>query len=54
MNYLEEQDKISLDYIKWLIEFMKDKEYFSDDEWDYSSEKLNEFDQEKVNQLHFF
>lgn len=53
MNYLEEQDKISLDYIKWLIEFMKDKEYFSDDEWDYSSEKLNEFDQEKVNQLHF-
>lgn len=42
------------DYIKWLIDFTKDKEVFSDDDWDYSNEKLSDADQEKVNDLSLF
>ena len=44
----------STDYIKWLIAFTKDKEVFFDDEWDYSSEKLSNANQEKVDDLALF
>ena len=42
------------DYIKWLIDFTKDKEVFFDSDWDYSDEKLPENDQEKVYYLSLF
>lgn len=41
----------NFDYIKWLIEFTKYNEEFSDDDWDYSSEKLDDATKEKVNNL---
>ena len=44
----------NLDYINWLIEFTKDKEGFSDNDWIYSSEKLDDFNQEKVYDLQLF
>ena len=42
------------EYIDWLIEFTNDKEGFSDDEWIYSSEKLDDATEEKVNDLQLF
>ena len=42
------------DYIEWLIEFTKDKEGFSDDDWIYSSEKLDDVAKEKVDDLQLF
>lgn len=44
----------SKDYVLWLINFMKDKNIFSDDEWDYSCENLNDIDQKMVNVLSVF
>ena len=42
------------DYIEWLIEFTKDKEGFSDDDWIYSSEKLDDVAKGKVDDLQLF
>ncbi len=42
------------DYIEWLIDFTKDRESFADSDWDYSSEKLNDIDQNNVNNLSLF
>lgn len=44
----------SLDYINWLTEFTKDNKGFSDYDWLYSSEKLDDADQEKVDDLQLF
>lgn len=44
----------SMDYIKWLVNFTKDKECFYDDNWDYSAEKLSDNDQKNVNNLSLF
>ena len=44
----------NMDYIKWLIDFTKDKNGFSDDDWLYSSEKLDDVTQEKVDNLQLF
>ena len=41
-------------YIEWLIEFTEDKEGFSDDDWNYAIEKLDDATQEKVNDLQLF
>ena len=41
----------SIDYIKWLIDFTKDKEGFTDNDWDYAPIKLSKNDQEKVDDL---
>ena len=41
------------DYIKWLIEFTNNKG-FSDEDWLYSSEKLDDVNQEKVDDLQLF
>ena len=40
------------DYINWLNDFSKDKNRFSDDDWLYFPEKLNESDREKVGKLY--
>ena len=41
----------NIDYIKWLIDFTKDKKGFSDTDWLYSSEELSDTDQENVDNL---
>jgi hypothetical protein len=42
------------DYINWLINFTKVNGDFSDEDWLYSKEKLNEIDQENVDNLSLF
>ena len=42
------------DYIRWLIDFTKDKEGFSDNDWDYSDVKLTNEDQINVDSLSLF
>ena len=42
------------DYINWLIDFMKDKKIFHDEDWDYSLQKLDKYNQERVNELGLF
>ena len=43
-----------IEYIAWLIDFTKDIEGFTDNDWDYVSEKLSKEDQEKVDDLPLF
>ena len=44
----------STKYIQWLIKFTKDKEGFSDDDWLYFPEKINDTDKENVEMLSLF
>ena len=52
----EKKERImsGIEYIEWLKRFTKDNDGFTDDDWTYSYEKLNESDQEKVNDLILF
>ena len=44
----------STEYIEWLIQFTQDKDGFSDDNWDYSDERLSDIDKEMVDKLSLF
>lgn len=43
----------STKYFEWLKEFTKDKDYFGDDDWQYSPEELSDTDRKNVENLHF-
>ena len=44
----------STKYIKWLIQFTKDKEGFADDDWLYFPEEISESDRKNVELLNLF
>jgi len=43
----------STKYFEWLKEFTKDKDYFGDDDWQYSPEELSDTDRKNVENLRF-
>lgn len=44
----------NLNYLKWLNQFMQDKESFYDDDWLYFPEQITDSDQKKVDILGLF
>ena len=44
----------SIDYFDWLINFTKDKEGFTDNDWTYFYDDLSDVDKEKVDELSLF